>query len=81
MKEMNIQIITPDTTIYSGIASLVQFPGSDGSFEVMHNHAPIIANLQKGRIKVLGMDKTPLYFEIKGGVVEVSANNILVLAD
>ena len=78
---MKIEIITPDTTIYSGEASLVQFPGSDGSFEVMHNHAPMIANLTKGSIKVLGMDKTPLFFEINGGVVEILANKILVLAE
>ena len=78
---MKIEIITPDTTIYSGDASLVQFPGSDGSFEVMHNHAPIIASLKEGRIKVLGMDKTALFFDIRGGVVEVSANHILVLAE
>lgn len=78
---MKIEIITPDTTIFSGDASLVQFPGADGSFEVMHNHAPMIAALKEGRIKVLGMDKAPLFFEIKGGVVEILANNILVLAE
>jgi F-type H+-transporting ATPase subunit epsilon len=78
---MKIEIITPDTTIFTGEASLVQFPGLDGSFEVMNNHAPLIAALQKGRIKVLGMDKLPLFFEIKGGVVEVSRNKILVLAE
>lgn len=78
---MKIEIITPDTTIFSGDASLVQFPGADGSFEVMHNHAPMIAALKEGRIKVLGMDKAPLFFEINGGVVEISANNIIVLAE
>jgi len=78
---MKIEIITPDTTIFSGDASLVQFPGSDGSFEIMLNHAPMIASLKEGRIKVLGMDKTPVFFEIKGGVVEISANRILVLAE
>jgi F-type H+-transporting ATPase subunit epsilon len=78
---MKIEIITPDTTIFTGEASLVQFPGLDGSFEVMNNHSPLIAALQKGRIKILGMDKLPLFFEIKGGVVEVSRNKILVLAE
>jgi F-type H+-transporting ATPase subunit epsilon len=79
---MKIEILTPDTTIYTGEASLVQFPGTEGSFEVMHNHAPIIATLKAGRIKILGMvDKTPVFFEINGGVVEVSDNHILVLAE
>jgi F-type H+-transporting ATPase subunit epsilon len=79
---MKIEIITPDSTIYTGEASLVQFPGADGSFEVMHNHAPIISTLKEGKIKVLGLvDKTPIFFDIKGGVVEVSNNHILVLAE
>jgi len=37
--------------------------------------------LQKGQIKVLGMDKLPMFFDIKGGVVEVARNKILVLAE
>ena len=78
---MKIEIITPDTRIFTGEASLVQFPGLDGSFEVMKNHAPLIAALQKGQIKVLGMDKLPMFFDIKGGVVEVARNKILVLAE
>ena len=49
---MKLEIITPDRTIFSGKAVLVQLPGLDGLFEILHNHAPMIAALGKGRIKV-----------------------------
>lgn len=77
---MKIDIVTPDKNIYSGEASLAVFPGSDGSFGVLKDHAPMIATLSKGTIKVEegNEEKT---FEISGGVVEVLNNKIIVLAE
>jgi F-type H+-transporting ATPase subunit epsilon len=78
---MKIEIVTPDATIFTGEITLAQFPGIDGSFEVLNNHAPMIAALKKGKIKIAGIDKQLKYFEVKGGVVEVLKNKILVLAE
>jgi F-type H+-transporting ATPase subunit epsilon len=78
---MKIEIVTPDSTIYEGEVSLVQFPGLDGSFEVLNNHAPMIAALKQGKVKVIDSTKATLFFDIKGGVVEVLKNKIQVLAE
>jgi F-type H+-transporting ATPase subunit epsilon len=78
---MKIEIVTPDTTIYEGEVSLAQFPGLDGSFEVLNNHAPMIAVLKKGKVKVIDAKKNTLFFEVNGGVVEVLKNKIQVLAE
>jgi F-type H+-transporting ATPase subunit epsilon len=78
---MNIQIITPDNTVYTGEVTLVQLPGLDGSFEILNNHAPIISALKKGTVKVKTTDEKLEYFEIPGGVVEVLNNKVLVLAE
>lgn len=79
---MNIEIITPEKTVFSGKdIYLVQLPGTDGLFEILQNHAPLIASLKKGRIKIIDKAKSTLYFEINGGVVEVLSNKILILAD
>ncbi|MBQ8760170.1 MAG: ATP synthase F1 subunit epsilon [Bacteroidales bacterium] len=77
---MNLIILTPEKNIFDGEVDLVQLPGSDGSFEILNNHAPMIASLQKGKIKV-GNNNDLQYFEINSGVVEVLNNKILVLAD
>ncbi len=77
---MNIQIITPDKTIFSGEIKLAQFPGIDGSFEVMRKHAPMIAALKKGRIKLRTPDDKDHFFEISAGVLEVLKDKLLVLA-
>ena len=77
---MTIEIITPDTTIFTGECTLAQLPGLDGSFEIMNNHAALISVLKKGKIKVVDHQKIQ-FFEVNGGVVEVLRNKILVLAE
>jgi len=78
---VKIEIVTPDTTIFSGEITLAQLPGLDGSFEIMNNHAPLISVLKKGRIKLIDKQQLTQYFDVNGGVVEVLENKILVLAE
>ncbi|MBL7884493.1 MAG: F0F1 ATP synthase subunit epsilon, partial [Bacteroidia bacterium] len=49
---MKLEIITPDKKVYSGDVTSVKLPGAEGSFGIMNNHAPIIATLKKGTVKV-----------------------------
>lgn len=75
---MNVEILTPDKTLFSGTAELVTLPGTDGSFQILKNHAPLIANLGKGTLHInSGPEK--LSFEIRGGLVEVVKNKVVVL--
>lgn len=79
---MKLEIVTPDTVIYTGEnISLVQLPGIDGSFEVMDHHAPLITVLKKGQVKVVRKGEKPEFFDIKGGVIEMLENKLLVLAE
>jgi F-type H+-transporting ATPase subunit epsilon len=80
---VKVEIITPDSTIFTGDnVGLIQLPGIDGSFEILNNHAPLISVLRKGKIKVVNSgEKEELFFEIKGGVIEVVNNKVLVLAE
>jgi F-type H+-transporting ATPase subunit epsilon len=78
---MNIQIITPDKTLFEGEAKLVQLPGLDGSFELLTNHAPMISALKEGSVKIKTDDDNEQFFEIRGGVVEVIRNKVLILAE
>jgi len=77
---MYIEIITPDKNVFEGDISLASFPGSDGSFGVLENHAPMVATLKKGTIKLIE-DGNEHTFDVNGGVVEVNHNKIIVLAD
>jgi F-type H+-transporting ATPase subunit epsilon len=78
---MQIEITTPDATIYEGQCSLAQLPGIDGLFEILENHAPLIGILKKGKIKIKDENEKFQYFEINGGVAEVRKNLVKVLAE
>jgi len=78
-KNMNLEIITPDFKIFEGEASGVYLPGTDGSFKILNHHAPLVASLKKGIIKVDTENGTK-EFSINGGIVECAGNNVIVLA-
>ncbi len=94
---MQLEIITPEVEIFKGDANAVQFPGLDGSFQVLNGHAPIISALAKGEVKVNltgALDQETwnsdlikkdggnvIRVAIKGGVMEMLNNKIIVLAE
>lgn len=78
---MQVEIITPDKNVFSGEATLVQLQGSDGLFELMNNHAPIVATLREGKLKVQDASGTDRFFETGKGVVEAAQNKVVVLVE
>ncbi|MFS8616425.1 MAG: ATP synthase F1 subunit epsilon [Solitalea sp.] len=77
---MNLEILTPDKKVFSGEANSVTVPGTQGSFTVLNNHAPLISTLEPGEVKVKsaqGMET----FHIEGGVIEVLKNKVVLLAE
>ena len=78
---MFLEIITPDKKVFSGEVEAIKLPGAEGSFGILDNHAPIIATLKKGTVKVTDSKKVVENFEINGGVVEVLNNKVIVLAE
>jgi F-type H+-transporting ATPase subunit epsilon len=78
---VNLEIITPEKTLYEGKIKSINVPGSKGSFTVLRNHAPIISTLTKGKLKIITEDLKTEIIEIQGGVIEVKKNMIILLAD
>ena len=78
---MLLEIITPEEKLFEGEVTSVKFPGTDGEFGVLNNHAPIISTLTKGSIEVTDSNNESKSFEINGGVIEMQNNKIIVLAD
>jgi F-type H+-transporting ATPase subunit epsilon len=49
---MQLEIITPVNKVFSGSVKAVSLPGSEGIFQVLPGHAPIVSSLKKGMVKV-----------------------------
>ena len=78
---MHLEIITPDKKVFEGEVAIVTFPGSDGSFQVLNNHAPLVSLLKDGVVEYKTSEKEVTQVAITGGVVEVLKNKVIVLAD
>ncbi|RAJ10826.1 F-type H+-transporting ATPase subunit epsilon [Chitinophaga skermanii] len=78
---MLLEILTPERKLYTGEVYGVQLPGIDGSFEILDKHAPLIAALGTGSMKVLKDKNSADNYTISGGFVEVLNNKATVLVE
>ncbi|MEO5674383.1 MAG: ATP synthase F1 subunit epsilon [Chitinophagales bacterium] len=77
---MQLDILTPEKKIFSGEASSVSLPGTEGHFQVLNNHAPLISSLKAGVIKYK-TSAGETSFNAKEGFVEVLKNKVTVLVE
>src|SRR2546429_7337621 len=77
---IHVEIVTAERKLYSGEADAVQAPGSEGELGILPRHAALLTTLAPGglRIRLAGAEET-IY--VSGGFLEVSNNNVTVLAD
>lgn len=76
---MNIAVLTPDNSIYTGQVQSVKVPGAAGAFTVLKRHIPIVSSLVKGKV-ILGLDGgKQITFSIEKGFIEVNNNEIALL--
>ena len=78
---MVLDIITPDSNLFSGEVTSIILPGIDGDLGVLNNHAPLITALKEGSIAIIKETGETETFETKGGIVEVLNNKVIVLAE
>lgn len=78
---MQLEILTPEHKVFSGEVYGVQLPGVEGSFEILQNHAPMVAALGEGKMKVLKDKNNHEIYQIDGGFVETLNNKTTVLLE
>ena len=68
---LQLKIVSPERIEFTGEVESVKVPGTQGSFEILSNHAPIISTLTKGDVEYAGN-----VLPILGGFVEVQKNQV-----
>jgi len=74
------EIVSQDRTVFQGDVDIVILPGAAGEMGILPHHAPVLAILKYGVIKVRHGGKEEL-FTVAGGMAEVQPNIVTVLAD
>jgi len=75
---MQVEVLSPDKTLFAGEADVITLPGINGSFQIMAKHAAMIANLKNGQLEIKSGSDVQT-FEVSGGLVEVLKNKVVVL--
>lgn len=80
MATFHFELVSPEKIAFSGEVDQVDVPGVEGDFGVLAGHAPVIATVRPGIMFVTSGDKKE-QFVVLGGLAEVSAKGLTVLAD
>ena len=78
---INIDIVSAEGAIYSGQATMVFAPGSQGDLGIAPRHAPLLTTLKPGEVRVVEPSGEEHAFYIGGGALEIQPSRITVLAD
>ena len=80
-KNIELKIVTPERTLFSGEVETFTAPGELGAFQVLYNHAAIVSKLKPGLLKFTKVGGGEEHFYVSGGFVELHSNIGTVLAD
>ncbi len=78
---MKLDILTPEKKIYEGDVYGIYLPGVQGYFEILDKHAPMVAALGQGEMKILTDKTSSESYTIQGGFLEMNNNKAVVLIE
>jgi F-type H+-transporting ATPase subunit epsilon len=78
---IHVDIVSAEGEIFSGEATMVFAPASEGEIGVAPRHAPLLSLLKPGEVRVQTPDGTEQHFFVGGGAIEVQPAKVTVLAD
>src|SRR5688572_18575219 len=78
---IHVDIVSAEGEIFSGAASMVFAPGSQGELGIAPKHAPLLTLLKAGEVRVQTPDGAEQHFFVGGGALGIQPNKVTVLAD
>ena len=81
MPTFQLEIVTPEKTLYSGTVEHVRAPGIDGGFGVLSGHHPMVSALGIGQLRIREEGGDERMAAVNGGFAEVLSDQLTVLAE
>lgn len=78
---IQVELVSAEGEIFSGLATMVFAPASQGDIGVAPRHAPLLSMLKPGEVRVVTPAGAELFFFVGGGAIEVQPHRVTVLAD
>jgi len=81
MATFELEIVTPEKTLYTGTVEHVRAPGVDGGFGVLSGHHPMVSALGIGSLRIREAGGAETMAAVNGGFAEVLRDRVTVLAE
>ncbi|MGC1360491.1 MAG: ATP synthase F1 subunit epsilon [Silvibacterium sp.] len=79
---LRVRLVTPDRILIDQTADAVEVPSMSGYIEVLYGHAPLLAELGPGEVRLHGgSNDTGQRFNVARGFVEVLPERVTILAE
>jgi len=78
---IHVDIVSAEGELFSGDATEVTAPASQGDLGILPRHAPLLTLLKPGEVRVRTPDGEDHHFFVGGGALEVQPRRVTVLAD
>jgi F-type H+-transporting ATPase subunit epsilon len=78
---IQVDIVSAEGEMFSGAASMLFAPASEGDVGIAPRHAPLLSLLKAGEVRVKTPDGQEQHFFVGGGVIEVQPSKVTILAD
>jgi F-type H+-transporting ATPase subunit epsilon len=78
---LRLEVVSPDGPVFEGDVGMVVVPASRGELGILPRHAPLVAQLTIGEVRVRTLDAGWLSLAIAGGFVKVQFDKVIILAD
>jgi F-type H+-transporting ATPase subunit epsilon len=77
---LKVSVISPESVLYEGEASMVVAPAYDGEVGILENHAPMMTLLGKGELRLSGSGGDQR-FTVEGGFLQVVENHVRIVTE
>ena len=81
MTTIKVDIVSAESAIFSGSATMVFAPAEMGEVGIAPRHTPMLTRLKPGEVRVQTDDGKEQTFYVSGGMLEVQPNVVTVLSD
>ena len=78
---LTVRLVTPDRILLDATADAVELPSRSGYLEALYGHAPLLAELGAGEVRLHGGNSGDQKFFVAWGFVEVLPERVTILAE
>ncbi|MDP4622648.1 MAG: F0F1 ATP synthase subunit epsilon [Hydrogenophaga sp.] len=81
MSTIQVDVVSAEEMIFSGMAKFVALPGESGELGILPGHTPLITRIMPGAVRIEKEDGSEEFVFVAGGILEVQPHHVTVLSD